>query len=205
MRHQVNIERSGVVMRQLALSALCAAVVGGAALSAAPVQAKGPSLLSFGVGQFDTDVIDTGSAGLFFDSGDKAGKNKAVEARLEYRFGTELWSTGNWFAIRPFVGASTTSDGMIYGLGGLLFDFTWGNFVFTPSFGAGGWSRGDGKDLGYGLEFRTMFEVGWRFENEARVTAAFSHMSNAEMGDKNPGANSLMLYLHLPVGTFLGN
>lgn len=183
------------------------AVVAGV-LAVAPVDraaAQRAALLSFGVGQFDTDAIDTGSAGLYFDLGDKAGTNKATEARLEYRFGTELYSAGSWLSVRPFVGGSTTSDGMLYGLGGVLFDFTWGNFVFTPSLGAGLWTRGDGKDLGSALEFRTMFEIGYRFENEARVTAAFSHMSNANISDTNPGANSLMLYVHLPVGSLFGN
>jgi hypothetical protein len=192
-------------MRLLGVVALCAAVVGATGAVGGSAEAKGPALLSFGLGQFDNDAIDTGSAGLFFDVGNDAGRNKATEFRVEYRFGTELYAAGDWFSVRPFVGGSTTSDGMLYGLGGVLFDFTWGNFVFTPSFGAGLWRRGDGKDLGHGIEFRTMFEVGYRFDNEARVTAAFSHMSNANISDTNPGANSLMLYVHLPVGAIFGD
>lgn len=182
-----------------------AIVVALSMVPAGPAAAQKAALLSFGVGQFDNDTLDLGGAGLYFDLGDKAGKNKATEARVEYRSGTELYSAGRWLSIRPFVGASTTTDGMLYGLGGVLFDVTWGNFVFTPSIGAGLWTRGDGKDLGSPIEFRTMFEVGYRFENEARVTAALSHMSNADIGSKNPGANSLMLYVHLPVGSLFGN
>lgn len=192
-------------MLRSGIAALGVAIV--SVLSAAPVApaaAQKPALLSFGVGQFDTNAIDTGSAGLYFDVGDKAGSKKATEARVEYRSGLELYSAGDWLSVRPFVGGATSADGMLYGLGGVLFDFTWGNFVFTPSFGAGLYSRGDGKDLGNAIEFRTMFEVGYRFDNAARVTAGFSHMSNANIGNKNPGSNSLMLYVHLPVNSLFG-
>ncbi len=190
--------RSGIVALGLAIASVLSA------LPAGPAAAQKPALLSFGVGQFDTNVIDTGAGGLYFDVGDKAGRKKTVEARVEYRSGLELYSAGDWFSVRPFLGGATTGDGMLYGLGGVLLDFTWGNFVFTPSFGAGLWSRGDGKDLGSPIEFRTMFEVGYRFDNAARVTAGFSHMSNANIAKKNPGSNSLMLYVHLPVGSLFG-
>jgi len=164
-----------------------------------------PALISFGAGQFDTDWIDTGEAGLYFDVGDKAGREDAPEFRLEYRFGTSLWSPTDWFQVRPFAGAAATGDGMLYGLGGVLLDMQFGDFVFTPSFGAGLWNRGSGKDLGHPVEFRTMFEAGYRFENDARVTVGFSHMSNANLDDTNPGANSLMLYFHMPTGYLFGD
>jgi lipid A 3-O-deacylase len=173
--------------------------------SAGAWAADRPALLSFGVGQFDTDWIDTGEAGLYFDVGENAGRDEAPEFRLEYRFGTSLWSPTEWFQLRPFVGGAATGDGMLYGVGGLLLDMQFGNFVFTPSFGAGLWSRGSGKDLGYPVEFRTMFEAGYRFENDARVTVGFSHMSNANLDGHNPGANSLMLYFHMPTGYLFGN
>ncbi|HZH25892.1 MAG TPA: acyloxyacyl hydrolase [Azospirillaceae bacterium] len=193
---------SGSVASRAALSAVLLAA---ASMPAAQPASAGPGLLSFGVGQFDHDYIDTGSVSGFFDAGDRAGTAKAAEFRLEYRFGTPLWSYSDWFELRPMAGLSATSDGMLYGMGGLAFDFTLGPVVFTPSFGAGLWSRGGGKDLGHPLEFRTMFEIGYRFENQARLTVGFSHMSNADISDENPGANSLLLYVHVPVNALLGD
>lgn len=191
-------------MRRIAAAAACAAMLWTGAGTGTAEAADRPGLISFGVGQFDTTAIDTGSAGGFFDIGDRAGRGRSPEFRLEYRFAQPLWKPAEWFAVRPFVGGATTGDAMVYGLGGVLLEFEFGNFVFTPGFGAGLWTGGDGKDLGYPLQFRTMFEVGYRFENQVRATVGFSHMSNADLDGTNPGANSLMVYLHMPTTFLIG-
>ena len=49
------------------------------------------------------------------------------------------------------------------------------------------------------VEFRSQVELGYQFENQSRLSLAFSHISNAELGDDNPGTEVLNLYYHLPL------
>lgn len=103
-----------------------------------------------------------------------------------------------WEGLRPVVGVSADAEGGIYGYGGLNYDiFLDEHWVITPNFAAGAYHQGDSKNLGHVIEFRSGIEMGYMLENQARVSAAFNHISNASLGDKNPGAESAMLlYSH---------
>lgn len=149
-------------------------------LLAFPVTARaGDDLLSFGVGWYDIN--------------DDYG---AVDFRLEYRWDKELiW------VIKPWAGIEATSEAAFYGVGGLLADIKIGNgFLITPSFGAGLYADGDGKDLGHVVEFRSQLEMGWEFDNATRLGVAFGHISNAGLDDSNQGTEILNIYYHVPVG-----
>ncbi len=147
---------------------------------ATPAKAEG-DLLSIGVGYYDIN-----------DNED------AADFRLEYR-----WDKPLIWAIEPWVGAEVTSDGAVYGVGGILADIQFHNgFLITPSFGAGLYSDGDGKDLGNTVEFRSQIELGYEMENNARAGIAFGHISNAGLGNSNPGTEILNLYYHVPVDWF---
>jgi len=136
-------------------------------------------LLSIGVGYYDIN-----------DNED------AADFRLEYR-----WDKPLFWGIEPWVGAEVSTDGAIYGLGGLLADIQVGdNFLITPSFGAGLYEDGDGKDLGNTIQFRSQIELGWEFDNASRLGVAFGHISNAGLDNRNPGTEILNLYYHVPVG-----
>ena len=65
-------------------------------------------------------------------------------------------------------------------------------FFFTPSFGAGIYDDGSGKKLGNDLQFRTSFEISYELKNKNRIGISFSHISNANLGDKNPGSDSYL-------------
>ncbi len=139
-------------------------------------------LLSIGVGYYDIN-----------DNED------AADFRLEYR-----WDNPLLWVIEPWAGAEITSDGAIYGLGGLLADIQVGTgFLITPSFGAGLYADGDGKDLGHVVEFRSQLELGWEFSNSHRLGVAGGHISNAGLDEKNPGTEYLNVYWHIPVGSGL--
>ena len=168
-----------------------------------PALADDPALIGLGVGRYDQEWINQDFKILQAGHG---GDDRAVDFRLEYRFGTSLISwTEPYVKIRPFVGLEATSDLGIYGLGGILFDIPLGPVVITPSFGAGLYGRGDGRDLGSVVEFRSQLEVGYRFENEIRVSVAYSHISNADLSDTNPGVDIISAYLHVPVDMIIGN
>lgn len=136
-----------------------------------------PALLSLGVGWFDMAQQE----------------DQAADFRLEYRSDLALWF------IKPWVGIEVTNDGALYGVGGVLLDFTLGDhFYFSPSAGVGAYADGDGRDLGSTVEFRTQAELGYRFDNRARLGIAFSHISNASISDRNPGTEILTLYYSIP-------
>ncbi|MDD2324544.1 MAG: acyloxyacyl hydrolase [Alphaproteobacteria bacterium] len=162
---------------------------------AAPAQAAGrqPDLLSFGAGWQEV-LINT----PYRNGGD---------FRLEHRWGVSLLSalsdgftsTDEWFQLHPYLGVETSTRKQFYGHGGLVLDFLIGrNIVVSPNFAVGYYNQNQGKRLGHPLEFRSTFEAGFRFDNEVRVTAYLSHISTANIGERNPGVEMAGLYLHLP-------
>lgn len=104
--------------------------------------------------------------------------------------------------VRPWAGLEVTTDKALYGIVGLLIDIDLGSrWWFTPVAGVGAYSEGNGKDLGHAIEFRTQVEFARRLRNDARIAIALSHISNASLGDENPGAEILSLYYSIPVGS----
>ena len=120
--------------------------------------------------------------------------DESVDLRAEYRWGYKLWNL-----FHPFMGIEASTDGALYFLGGLLWDYKWNDHWFiSPSMGAGYYKDGSGLDLGYGLQFRSQFEMGYEFENGHRLSGAISHISNADLGDHNPGAEVIGIYYSVP-------
>lgn len=140
-------------------------------------KADDPDYLSVGAGMFD--VNDDEEAGEF-----------RLEYRSDYRF---------LYFLKPFVGVSATTDRAVYGYFGVLADLYFGKrIVLTPSAAVGGYSDGDGKDLGSTIEFRTGGEIAWRFDDRSRLGVAFHHISNANLDDVNPGTEIVVLNYSLP-------
>ena len=73
------------------------------------------------------------------------------------------------------------------------------NIFFTPSFGAGYYDDGNGKKLGNNIEFRTTLEISYEIKNGNRLGFSFGHISNANIGDKNPGVEILSLSYQIPI------
>jgi lipid A 3-O-deacylase len=175
-----------------ALACLLAAAL---LVGAGPAIAEGPGLLSLGVGVFDQTTVDLG-LGYFRDG--SGPHDHDPEFRIEYRFGDALWSAPH-VTLNPLVGGLLTSSGAHYGFAGLQLDLAFGSFVLTPSLAAGLWGNGSGKDMGSIVEFRTQIEAGFRWPDGRRMTAALSHISNANIGRVNHGANNVTLYYSLPL------
>ena len=68
-----------------------------------------------------------------------------------------------------------------------------GPLKFTPSFTPGLYSKGDGKDLGHVIEFKSELQLSLDLIGDSELGISYNHISNASLGDKNPGANSYML------------
>ncbi|NKB59454.1 MAG: acyloxyacyl hydrolase [Alphaproteobacteria bacterium] len=160
------------------LRAICSATLVLALLVGTRAYAgEDPSFIAFHAGAYD--VNDNETAGQF---------------NLEYR---SSWD--DWY-VKPFAGVMATTDAAIYGYGGFMLDIYLGRrFVFTPNVAVGFYSDGDGKDLGSVIEFRSGVELAYRFDNRARLGVAFHHISNASIGDSNPGTETLTLVFSLPL------
>jgi len=118
---------------------------------------------------------------------------EAGEFRVEYRADEHMW------IFKPFGGAMATTDGALHGFAGVLIDIPlWDRIYITPSFAPGLYHDGNGKDLFYTLEFRSQIEISYRFQNGHRLGASFNHISNANLGEDNPGVESAALTYIVP-------
>ncbi|MDX2027759.1 MAG: acyloxyacyl hydrolase [Alphaproteobacteria bacterium] len=158
-----------------------------------------PDLISFAAGYKDFNKDEP--------------RREAADFRLEYRWGVSLLpqitsyfkSWDPYVQFHPFVGGEVTTVGQLYGLGGLAMDILIGNHgIITWSEGVGLFYGGDAFPMGSFVEFRSQVEVGWRFTNEMRLTAAISHISNAKITNRNPGAEIVSVYFHMPTSFLCG-
>ena len=93
--------------------------------------------------------------------------------------------------ISPITGGFITENSAAYVYTGIEWNVDMGgNLMFTPSFAPGLYHEGNGKDLGHVLEFKTEIQFSYRSSDDASVGISYNHVSNASLGDKNPGANS---------------
>jgi lipid A 3-O-deacylase len=126
------------------------------------------------------------------------GNDSTVSGSMEYQ------GSSVYHGLRPVAGLLATGDGGVYGYAGGRWDLPLGTYpiIIAPSFTAGAYRQGEGKDLGHALEFRSGIEVDYQLENNHRVGVSFSHISNASIGNKNPGVEILQLTYAVPVSVF---
>ena len=91
----------------------------------------------------------------------------------------------------PITGGFITENSAAYVYTGVEWNYNISNKMkFTPSFAPGLYSAGDGKDLGHVLEFKTEIQASYAISKTSSFGMSYNHLSNASLGDKNPGANS---------------
>ena len=96
----------------------------------------------------------------------------------------------------PITGGFITENSAAYLYTGVEWNYAMNdNLKFTPSFAPGIYHEGDGKDLGHALEFKTELQLSYSFSESTNLGMSYNHISNASLGDKNPGANSYMFNL----------
>ena len=94
--------------------------------------------------------------------------------------------------LSPITGFMMTADNATYLYTGVQADYSIGKMNFTPSFTPGLYGQGDGKDLGHVLEFKSEVQLSYELSKSSSLGISYNHVSNASLGDKNPGANSYM-------------
>ena len=153
------------------------------------------------------DVFGVGIYDVKFDG---SSSNYATDLRYERRFDNTLIDIGpeedNYFYLKPFAGIELTTDSAFYLISGIYLEDNLGelmigeknNWNFTPSFGVGYYDDGNGKKLGNSIEFRTTLEFSYQLKNNNRIGISLGHISNANIGDKNPGAEIVSLSYQKP-------
>ena len=94
--------------------------------------------------------------------------------------------------LSPITGAMITADNAGYIYTGVQAKYKLGSLNITPSFTPGLYHEGDGKDLGHLLEFKSEVQLSLDLSKSSKLGFSYNHISNASLGDKNPGANSYM-------------
>tara|TARA_R110002124_G_scaffold64985_2_gene177761 strand:+ start:575615 stop:576109 length:495 start_codon:yes stop_codon:yes gene_type:complete len=144
-------------------------------LMALPAHAQAQNTLVFAMGAYDI-LDDEGSLAL----------------DIEYRL-----TKPAFLGIKPFIGATLTTDKAAYSFGGLYKDFKITEKLFlTPSLAAGFYANGQGPDLDSLIQFRPMVDIGYRLNKETKISLGFSHISNGGLSSSNPGSEALMIHYH---------
>lgn len=104
----------------------------------------------------------------------------------------DLYRETSFGTLQPVTGAFITADNAKYIYTGFQIPKKNGSFTFTPSFTPGLYDEGDGKDLGHAIEFKTEIQISFEISDQSEIGLSYNHISNASLGDKNPGANSYM-------------
>ena len=94
--------------------------------------------------------------------------------------------------VSPITGGFITENSAAYIYTGIEWNVDMGSMIFTPSFAPGLYHEGDGKDLGHVLEFKSEVQLSYMSSETTSFGVSYNHVSNASLGDKNPGANSYM-------------
>ena len=153
------------------------------------------------------DVFGIGIYDIKFDG---SSSNNSTDIRYERRFDNTIFNIGpekdNFFYLKPFAGVELTSDSAFYIISGIYLEDNIGDLVtgkdnnwnFTPSFGVGYYDDGNGKKLGNKVEFRTTLEFSYELVNKDRIGISFGHISNANIGNKNPGAEIISISYQKP-------
>ncbi len=97
--------------------------------------------------------------------------------------------------VSPITGGFVTENSAAYIYTGIEWNVDMGSLIFTPSFAPGLYHEGDGKDLGHVLEFKSELQLSYATSDSTSFGLSYNHVSNASLGDKNPGANSYMFNL----------
>ena len=125
-----------------------------------------------------------------FDFSD--GKQKAGVLGVQHQ-NESLFRNSLLGKLSPITGGFLTENSAAYLYTGIQAEYELGFLTITPSFAPGYYHEGNGKDLGSPLEFKSEVQMTFNLSDTTHIGMSYNHISNASLGDKNPGANSYMI------------
>jgi hypothetical protein len=111
----------------------------------------------------------------------------------------------DWHRLRPWGGITLVDSGAWFAGAGVIYDLrlanrTWltlgsGPFYYTH--------EEEDDDLGFRLEFYSFAEMSWEWKRDVRLGLRVGHLSNAGLGRRNPGTETLSFVVSLPPSRLL--
>ena len=135
-----------------------------------------------------------GSADLSFYTGtfdviDEEGDDQTTLFGIEHK-NPNLFRDTFLGKFKPISGAFITGDSSVYLYSGIEGQYGIGPLKILPSFSPGYYEKGDGKDLGSVLEFKSEIKIGIDIFENSKLSYSYSHLSNNDWGDTNPGTDN---------------
>ena len=124
-----------------------------------------------------------------FDVIDKEGDDQTTLFGIEHK-NPDLFRNTFLGKISPVSGGFITGDSSLYLYTGIEGQYGIGPLKILPSFTPGYYDKGDGKDLGSVLEFKSEIKIGFDIFENSKLGYSYSHISNNEWGDRNPGTDN---------------
>ena len=149
------------------------------------------ALLTF---TLNSSLADEGSKDISFYTGtfdviDKEGDDQTSLFGIEHRNPT-LFRDTFLGKFSPVTGGFMTGDSSVYLYTGVEGQYGIGPLKILPSFTPGVYEKGDGKDLGNVLEFKSEIKLGFDIFENSQIGYSYSHISNNNWGDTNPGTDN---------------
>ena len=149
------------------------------------------SLFSF---MLNSVLADEGNNEISFYTGtfdviDKEGDDKTSLFGIEHK-NPDLFRNTFLGKFSPISGGFMTGDSSVYLYTGVEGQYGIGRLKILPSFTPGYYEKGNGKDLGSALEFKSEIKFGLDIFENSRLGYSYSHISYNEWGDRNPGTDN---------------
>ena len=144
------------------------------------------------VGSLNHSIADEDNITFYtgtFDVIDKEGDDQSTLLGVEHR-NSDLFRNTFIGKFSPISGGFMTADNSIYLYTGVEAQYDVGLLKILPSFAPGYYEKGNGKDLGSVLEFKSEIKIGLDIFENSRIGYSYSHISNNNWGDINPGTDN---------------
>ena len=120
---------------------------------------------------------------------DKEGDGQTTLFGIEHK-NSDLFRDTFLGKFKPVTGGFITGKSSVYLYTGIEGQYGIGPLKILPSFTPGYYEKGDGKDLGSIFEFKSEIKVGLEIFENSKLSYSYSHISNNDWGDTNPGTDN---------------
>ena len=124
-----------------------------------------------------------------FDLIDKEGDDQTTLFGVEHK-NPFLFRDTMLGKFKPVTGAFMTGKSSLYLYTGVEGQYGIGPLKILPSFAPGYYEKGNGKDLGSVLEFKSEIKFGLDVFEDSKLSYSYSHISNNDWGNTNPGTDN---------------
>ena len=124
-----------------------------------------------------------------FDVIDKEGDDQTSLFGIEHK-NPNLFRDTFLGKFSPVSGGFMTGDSSVYLYTGVEGQYGIGRLKILPSFTPGYYEKGNGKDLGSALEFKSEIKLGFDIFENSKIGYSYSHISNNDLGEINPGTDN---------------